>query len=64
MRFSLVVGRICRCSRQQLCHLEGGASEQSYSIEHTFHVQIHHLGKRLIRVRVEFLAPRCARIGE
>lgn len=52
---------------------EGGLLQQSAvweksvllnRVEHTFHIQIHHLGEHLLRVRVELLAPCRAGIGE
>ena len=35
---------------------------QPYGVEHALYVKVHHLCKGLIRMRIELLAPGCARI--
>ena len=44
--------------------LSGEDDPQAYSIENTFHIQVHNLAKCLIRMRIELFSPGGARIGE
>jgi uncharacterized membrane protein YgcG len=49
-------------ARDMKPHERNNSNSQSNGIKNTLNVQIHHLRKRTIRMRIELLTPRCAGI--